>query len=138
LRESVGISLNWYDVLVHIEDVPEGLGMTALAGRILASKSGLTRVVDRMEEAGLVRRLRLPGDRRGVQVAITQDGLDLLARARPVHHAGIRRHFLDHVDAKDIPGLSRALGGVCDHMRTLRPGRVGSGSAPSRAKKRAG
>ena len=53
-----GITLGWYDVLVHLEDAPEGLGMTEIANRILFSKSGLTRVIDRMEAAGLVRRER--------------------------------------------------------------------------------
>jgi DNA-binding MarR family transcriptional regulator len=134
MREAVGIPLNWYDVLVQIEDVPEGLGMTAVAERILASKSGLTRVIDRMEEAGLVRRAAMPGDRRGVQVAITEEGVELLSRARPAHHASIRRHFLDHIDEKDLAVLTRALGSVCDHMRVLRPGRIGTAPA-GRAKK---
>lgn len=124
LRDSVGISLTWYDVLVHTEDEPAGLSMTGLADRILASKSGLTRVIDRMEEAGLVERRPLPGDRRTVLVAITPAGLELLARARPSHHATIRRHFLDHVDEQGIAALTRALAGVRAHLKTVRPGRI--------------
>ena len=54
LQAERGISLTWYDALVHLEETPDGLGMTELANRILASKSGLTRVVDRMAAAGLV------------------------------------------------------------------------------------
>lgn len=132
MRAAVGISLNWYDVLVHVEDVPEGLSMTDIAERILASKSGLTRVIDRMEEAGLVERRRPPGDRRIVLVAVTPAGLELIGRARPAHHATIRRHFLDHIDDKDIPALTRALAGVCAHLKTMRPGRI-SGTAPAPA-----
>ena len=60
LEQSVGISQRWYDVLVHLEESPDGIPMNELAERILYSKSGFTRVVDRMEEKGLVRRVR-PG-----------------------------------------------------------------------------
>src|ERR1041385_9527029 len=58
LERDVGIPMRWYDVLVHLEETPDGLRMNELAERILYSKSGFTRVVDRMEEAGLVRRVR--------------------------------------------------------------------------------
>ena len=58
LEQAVGIPLRWYDALVHLEESPEGIPMNELAERILYSKSGFTRVVDRMEETGLVRRLR--------------------------------------------------------------------------------
>src|SRR4051795_13304445 len=53
LEQAVGISQRWYDVLVHLEDSPDGIPMNELADRILYSKSGFTRVVDRMEEGGL-------------------------------------------------------------------------------------
>src|ERR1700749_396950 len=58
LEQAVGISQRWYDVLVHVEDSPHGIPMNELAERILYSKSGFTRIVDRMEEAKLVRRAR--------------------------------------------------------------------------------
>src|ERR1700748_1374703 len=54
LERDAGISQRWYDVLVHLEESPEGVSMNALADRILYSKSGFTRVVDRMEELGLI------------------------------------------------------------------------------------
>src|ERR1051325_10487293 len=63
LEEAVGISQRWYDVLVHLEDSPDGIPMNELADRILYSKSGFTRVVDRMEEAKLVRRAPPENDR---------------------------------------------------------------------------
>src|ERR1041384_6348143 len=64
LEQAVGISQRWYDVLVHLEDSPQGIPMNELAERILYSKSGFTRVVDRMEDAGLVRRVRPAHDPR--------------------------------------------------------------------------
>ena len=54
LEQAVGIPQRWYDVLVHLEESPGGIRMNELAERILYSKSGFTRVIDRMEEAGLV------------------------------------------------------------------------------------
>src|SRR5438093_5188856 len=68
LERDAGIPLRWYDALVHLEETPDGLRMNELAERILYSKSGFTRVVDRMEEAGLVRRVRPKNDRRSILV----------------------------------------------------------------------
>jgi DNA-binding MarR family transcriptional regulator len=127
LQAERGLSLAWYDVLVHLEearDAGDAVGMTELANRILLSKSGLTRVVDRMEEAGLVRRERPPSDRRAVHVVITPQGLDRLRAARVVHRRGIREHFLRHLDERDLKALARAFGKVRSHVRPLRPGRI--------------
>src|SRR5690242_6267266 len=82
LERDAGISQRWYDVLVHLEESPEGVSMNLLADRILYSKSGFTRVVDRMEEAGLIRRVRPENDRRTILIVLTDDGTETLARAR--------------------------------------------------------
>lgn len=124
LQATCGLSLRWYDVLVHLEEAPGGRRMNELASNILSSKSGLTRVVDRMEEAGLVRRERPADDRRVVLVSITPAGLDKLQAARAVHRAGIARHFADHLQESDPAALTTALAGVRDHVRPLRPGRM--------------
>ena len=126
LQAERGITLRWYDVLVHLEEARDGLRMTELAGRILASKSGLTRVVDRMEAAGLVRRERPPGDRRVVLVILTPEGIEAVHAARAVHHRGIQQHFVQHVDEHDLEALTHALEKVRDHVRPLRPGRISS------------
>src|SRR6476659_5962236 len=73
LQEAVGIPQRWYDVLVHLEEAPEGLPMNELAERILYSKSGFTRVVDRMEEAALVRRVRPEHDRLSILVLLSEE-----------------------------------------------------------------
>jgi DNA-binding MarR family transcriptional regulator len=122
-----GLSLRWYDVLVHLEEAGEGVPMNEVAGRILASKSGLTRVIDRMEKAGLVRRERIEDDRRVVLVHATDEGLAALRRSRRIHRDGIRRHFSEHLDAADQEALRAALEKVRAHVRPLRPGRVSGG-----------
>src|SRR5882724_6700912 len=74
LERDAGIPMRWYDVLVQLEESPEGIPMNELADRILYSKSGFTRVVDRMEEAGLVLRVRPEYDRRAILVVLTDQG----------------------------------------------------------------
>lgn len=124
LQAERGVTLGWYDALVHLEEAGDGLRMNELAGRILLSRSGLTRVVDRMEEAGLVRRERPPDDRRVVKVFITPAGLETLQSARAVHRRGIQEHFVQHLDPSELAALAHALEMVRDHVRPLRPGRV--------------
>jgi len=124
LRADRGLTLRWYDVLVHLEDAHDGLRMSKLADRILQSKSGLTRVIDQMEEQGLVRRERPPGDRRVVLVFLTPTGLEALHAARRVHRDGITRHFAQHLDEHGRTALEQALENVREHVRPLRPGRI--------------
>ena len=124
LQSERDLTLRWYDVLVQLEEAEDGLRMNELAGRILFSKSGLTRVVDRMEEAGLVRRERPADDRRVVQVFITPAGLETLQAARVVHRRGVQEHFVQHLDQRELAALGHALANVRDHVRPLRPGRI--------------
>ena len=124
LEQAAGISQRWYDVLVHLEESPEGIPMNELAERILYSKSGFTRVVDRMEEAGLVRRLRPEHDRRTIPIVLSDKGTDTLEHARRHHRDGIQRHFSQHLTNADIKALTRALEKISTHARPLRPGRI--------------
>jgi DNA-binding MarR family transcriptional regulator len=126
LERDAGIPLRWYDVLVHLEETPDGLRMNELAERILYSKSSFTRVVDRMEEAGLVRRVRPDTDRRSILVVLTGQGLAMIDEARRHHREGIEQHFSRHLTDADIKALTRALDKVSAHARPLRPGRIRS------------
>jgi DNA-binding MarR family transcriptional regulator len=124
LEQAVDISQRWYDVLVHLEESPQGIPMNELAERILYRKSGFTRVVDRMEKAGLVRRARPENDRRTILIVLTDKGTELLERARRHHRDGIQRHFSQHLTNADIKALTHALEKVSTHARPLRPGRI--------------
>jgi DNA-binding MarR family transcriptional regulator len=124
LQRDAGLSLRWYDVLVHLEETPEGLRMNELAERILYSKSGLTNIVDRMEEAGLVRRTRPENDRRSILVLLTDEGRETMKRARRFHRHSIEQHFSSHLSEADIEALNRAFEKVSSHARPLRPGRI--------------
>ena len=124
LQREAGISTRWYDVLIHLEESPEGIPMNELAERILYSKSGFTRVVDRMEEAGLVRRVRPEHDRRTILVVLTGKGAETMEHARHYHRDGIERHFAQHLTDDEVKVLTRALEKVSAHARPLRPGRI--------------
>ena len=125
-EHDAGFPIQWYDVLVHIEDAPDGLRMNDIAGRILYSKSGLTRVVDRMEKAGLIRRVIPENDRRSIFVVQTDKGREAMTRARLQHHDWIEEHFSSPLADSDIKALTRGLEKLNAHMGTLRPGRISS------------
>lgn len=124
LEHQTGIQLRWYDVLVQLEESPQGIPMSELAARILHSKSGFTRLVDRMEQAGLVSRVRPEHDRRTILVTLTANGTATMQRARRYHRDGIERHFSQHLTDNEIKTLTRALEKVSTHARPLRPGRI--------------
>jgi DNA-binding MarR family transcriptional regulator len=124
LQAEAQLTLRWYDVLVNLEEAEHPVRMNELAGRILASKSGLTRVIDRMEEAGLVERRRPRDDRRAIEVVMTPKGAQALQAARVVHRHGIYEHFAKHMGDGDFTALLGALAPVHDHVRPLRPGRI--------------
>ena len=130
LEHAAGVSQRWYDVLIHLEDSPEGIPMNLLAERILYSKSGFTRVVDRMEAAGLVRRVRPEHDRRSILVVLTDKGTETMGHARAHHRDGIERHFSRHLTEADIKALTRALEKISRHARPLRPGRIRGSHEP--------
>ena len=124
LQAEAGMTLRWYDVLVNLEEAEHAVRMNELASRILSSKSGLTRVIDRMEEAGLVERQRPPDDRRAIEVVMTHKGEQALQAARLVHRRGIYEHFAQHLDDRNFSALRDALETVHEHVRPLRPGRI--------------
>jgi len=113
MQSSEGLPLSWYDILVNLECAPDcRLRMQALADSILLSRSGLTRLLDRMAAAGLVRREPCPEDRRGTYAALTGQGRRALEKAAPGHLAGVDRHFLNRLGDDDIEALITAFGKV--------------------------
>jgi len=110
LRAQRGLSLVFYDVLVQLYRAPERrLRMNLLAGSVLLSKSGLTRLIDRMEAEGLVERCSCPGDRRGSYAVLTPRGEQVFTDAAPVHLEGIERHFTSHLSSREAKALVSAF-----------------------------
>ncbi|HEY9418021.1 MAG TPA: MarR family transcriptional regulator [Pseudonocardia sp.] len=102
------LSLASYDVLVQLVEAPGGrLRMTELADAVLLSRSGVTRLVDRLQREGLVLRAPVAEDGRGVAAAITEQGIDRLRGASRLHLEGVARYFAARLDAADLAALRR-------------------------------
>ncbi len=100
LRAEHDLPLTSYEVLLFLNDSPEGgLRMSELADSVLLSRSGLTRLVDRLQQRGLVARADSPEDGRGCLAVITDAGREQFAAARGTHLAGVRRLFLERLSA---------------------------------------
>jgi DNA-binding MarR family transcriptional regulator len=110
LLAETGMAIGWYDVLLQLAEAPERrLRMADLADRVLLSRSGLTRLVDRLQAEGLVRREPSPDDARGTFTVLTDEGMSRLRRAAPVHLAGIQKHWLTHFDDEELRELGALL-----------------------------
>jgi DNA-binding MarR family transcriptional regulator len=110
LETEKGLTLAWHEVLVRLAASPEGrLRMFDLSELLLLSKSGATRLVDRMEEAGLVSRGGCPTDRRVTYAVITDKGRARLEDSMPVFQEGIEEFFSNHLTDEDVAALRGAL-----------------------------
>lgn len=117
LRDREGLPLTWYDVLVQLSEAEEHrLRMQELADRVLLSKSGLTRLIDRMEREGYVERSPCEDDRRGTWATMTATGFDRIRRTAPTHLAGVREHFADVIDDAEAAQLTAALERVAQRL----------------------
>ncbi|MER7213686.1 MarR family transcriptional regulator [Streptosporangium sp. NPDC000239] len=97
------LALASYDVLSHLAEAPEGrLRMNDLAERVLLSRSGLTRLIDRLQRDGLVDREACPSDARGLFAVLTEAGAVRLAQARPTYLRGIRAQLLDTLGPEEL------------------------------------
>jgi DNA-binding MarR family transcriptional regulator len=112
LREETGLRLADFDVLAQLAGSGGELRMTDLATRALLSRSGLTRRVARLVDAGLVRRGDAVGDGRGVVVALTESGVARLTETVPVHLRGVSKMFVERLDDQELAILETALGKV--------------------------
>jgi DNA-binding MarR family transcriptional regulator len=110
LQEHSGISLAFLDVLSRLYDAPDRrLRMQELQRQSLFTRSGMTRLVDRVEEAGLVRRERVEGDRRGVFVSITPEGARLYEEAMRRHVEDLAAEFAPRMNARQHRAVADAL-----------------------------
>jgi DNA-binding MarR family transcriptional regulator len=104
------LPLEWFDVLVHLADLP---GMRArqkeLRDRVLLSESGVSRLLVRMEKAGLITRSTADDDRRSVEIAVTDDGRAALLAAIESHLRLVAALFSDRLTATDQAALSWVL-----------------------------
>ncbi len=115
LRAETGMGLAEYDALVQLAGAVDGrLRMNQLADLVLLSRSGVTRLVDRLVADGLVARTSCPSDARGSMAQLTERGRDALRTASRTHLRGVERYFMSVLTDDDAQALRRALDGVID------------------------
>ena len=110
LEKGAGLSLTFLDVLSRLHDEPgHKLRMQELSERALFTRSGMTRLVDRVENAGYVRRESVPGDRRGVFVILTPEGERVFVAAMRQHRSDIERAFGSRLSPDEHRAVAEAL-----------------------------
>ena len=121
LDDERGMPLTWYDVLVQLSETSDGrLRMNDLARAVLLSRAGLTRLVDRMVGAGMVKREACEQDRRGTFVVMTPQGKAAISNAAPVHLRGVQEHFTSVLSGAEVRTLESALGRVATRLESER------------------
>ncbi len=117
LAERQDVSLGDYEVLVCLSAAEGGaMRMSELATMLGSTKSRLSHQIARMESAGLVRRMRQVGDRRGVAAELTEQGAELLRRSAPTHVNGVRAHFVDLLTEQEQQVMGRAFSRILAHL----------------------
>jgi DNA-binding MarR family transcriptional regulator len=110
LKTTNNISLDDYEVLVHLSEAPEQrVRMSELSDLLLHSRSRLSQRVDRLVERGLVEREKCDSDARGTWAVLTTEGVAMLRVAATDHVEHVRQHLFDHLDPNDIPVLTKVL-----------------------------
>jgi len=120
LEEAELPPLPWYDVLAALKDAPENrLRQVELAERVLLSNSGMSRLSERVETAGLVERVTCPGDRRSFHIQLTDDGVKMLEQMWPVYARRIAEDFLPALGSNplEVRDTLEAVGRQCDAVR---------------------
>ncbi|MEV0244492.1 MarR family transcriptional regulator [Streptomyces sp. NPDC050674] len=113
LREECQVGHTMFEVLIRLCRHPdEEISQRRLAEDLTLTSGGVTRLIDRMETAGLVRRVPAPGDRRSVLVEATEHGRAVFLRAAVVHARVVERYFVAPVPRADYGRLTRSLGEI--------------------------
>ncbi|MBW4490500.1 MAG: MarR family transcriptional regulator [Trichocoleus desertorum ATA4-8-CV12] len=103
-------SVEWYDVIYTLKEAPEHrLRLSELADRVLLSRSNLTRLVDRLEKAGLLRRQPCPSDRRGTFAVLTEAGLAMQQKMWPIYAEGIAEYFGAYMDDETATAMKQSF-----------------------------
>jgi DNA-binding MarR family transcriptional regulator len=107
LERAHGLPLSSYEVLHHLEGAPDGrMRMCDLAEHAQLSRSGLTRLVDRLERDGLLSRCTCEHDARGAYACLTEQGVQRLGEARGTHLAVVREQFLSRFSEPELGALA--------------------------------
>jgi DNA-binding MarR family transcriptional regulator len=108
LQEKHNLPLSSFEALLHLSHQPEQrMRLSALAESVVLTQSAISRLIDRLEKAGWVRREPYPGDGRGAYAVLTAEGLALVREVEVTHLAAVRAHFLDYLTDEERATLAR-------------------------------
>ncbi len=123
LEREVGLPVPWLGVLIRLARSPgQRLRMSELARDMTMSTSGLTRLIDRVEAAGHVRREACPSDRRGLLAVLTDEGRQVIVDVAPHHVADLDRYLAGALTDDEVAQLTGLLRQVRDHVRAIERG----------------
>ena len=112
------LPLWWYDILVELVEASDNrLRMHDLAERVVLSRSGLTRLVDKLEEVGLLRREPDLADRRGAFAVLTPKGREAIRKSWPTYANGITLHFAQHLSDAEAKTLAEVFTRLIDALK---------------------
>jgi len=118
LRSGEGLTLGEYSALLQVAEAPgRALRMNQLATGIFLSRSGVTRLIDRLEADGLITRSTCTDDGRGALAVLTDAGLARLRDAARTHLDGIAQYFLDVVPDGDLELLAATFRAIGERVR---------------------
>ena len=122
-----GLQLSEYEILSMLSESPDRrLRMSVIADLVVQSRSRLTHTAGRLENRGWVRREACAGDKRGVELVLTDTGFAEITRMAPTHVGSVRGNLLEHLSREDLLALGRAMAaiskgiqstGLCDEVR---------------------
>jgi DNA-binding MarR family transcriptional regulator len=125
--QNQGLQLSEYEIISMLSEQPDRrLRMSQIAELVVQSRSRLTHTAGRLEKRGWVHREPCAGDRRGVELVLTDTGYAEIGRMAPTHVGSVRANMVDHLTREDFLALGRAMeaisngiegSGVCDEVR---------------------
>jgi DNA-binding MarR family transcriptional regulator len=125
--QNQGLQLSEYEIISMLSEQPDRrLRMSQIAELVVQSRSRLTHTAGRLEKRGWVHREPCAGDRRGVELVLTDTGYAEISRMAPTHVGSVRANMVDHLTREDFLALGRAMAavsdgiegsGVCDEVR---------------------
>ncbi|KMO83781.1 MarR family winged helix-turn-helix transcriptional regulator [Mycolicibacterium chlorophenolicum] len=115
MKRDHNLPLEWFDVLIHLADVPDKrLRQRALRDRLLLSESGVSRLLLRMEQAGLITRSTAGDDKRGMEITLTDKGCTAVIEATESHLDMVSKLFTQRLTRTDLNALIRVLPKLAD------------------------
>ncbi|WP_046317895.1 MarR family transcriptional regulator [Mycobacterium sp. UM_Kg1] len=117
LTADSGLSLSDFEILALLSEAPERrLRMNELADITVTTRSGVTRAVKRLTDAGWVRQVRCEEDKRGQYAELTDSGLDKLRTAAPGHVAAVRAGLFDSLSPREVELFSHSYARIRDNL----------------------